>query len=145
MPYLRLYARDVPIEEKRLIAQKLIDITLRAFHLRPDERSRITIQFVPKEPLSDGGVEPAGAPWQPADMTLEVSGKDLTDESRRVFVEQAAPLLTNSAFVKPKSRIARLIGIKADAGRQVAFQFKRVDERSYESFGADSFNGTRAA
>jgi hypothetical protein len=34
MPYLRLYSRDVSIEQKRVIAQKLIEVTLRTFARR---------------------------------------------------------------------------------------------------------------
>ena len=45
MPYLRVYSQAVPIEQKRVIAEKLIEITLRTFHLRAQERNRITIQF----------------------------------------------------------------------------------------------------
>jgi hypothetical protein len=45
MPYLPLYSLDVAIE-KRLIAQKLIEITHRSLHLRPEERYRIPIHFI---------------------------------------------------------------------------------------------------
>jgi len=120
MPYLRLYARDIPIGEKRLVAQKLIDITLRAFHLRPEQRARITIQFVAPEYLHDfcdGDFTPS------ADVMLEVRGRNLTPETQRVFVAQAAPMLANSVPAKP-SRVRS----RADAPRQIAFQFKELDQ-----------------
>jgi hypothetical protein len=42
MPYLRLYSRDMPIDEKRLIAQKLIEITRRTFNMPSEKPNRIT-------------------------------------------------------------------------------------------------------
>jgi hypothetical protein len=107
MPYLRLYSRDMPIDEKRLIAQKLIEITRRTFNMPPEKPNRITIQFIPRD----------------ADFTLEVIAYDLTDAKKRTFAEEAAPILGHLKPVKPRSRVARLLGIKADTPREVAIQF----------------------
>ena len=47
MPYLRLHSPDLSLAKKHLVAQKLIDVTLHAFQLAPEERSQVTIQFIP--------------------------------------------------------------------------------------------------
>lgn len=107
MPYLRLYSRDMPIDEKRLIAQKLIEITRRTFNMPPEKPNRITIQFIPRD----------------ADFTLEVTAHDLTEGKKRAFAEEAVPLLAHLEPVKPRSRIARLLGVKSDTPRQLALQF----------------------
>ena len=123
MPYIRLYSQEVPLEEKRSIAQQLISITLSTFQLRPEERSQITIQFMPRQ-LS---------PWRDASRTsgesavmLEFSDQHLTAEKISAFVKAATPMLGQSAAVKPRSRIARMLGKKADPARQIAFQFREV-------------------
>jgi hypothetical protein len=123
MPYLRIYSRAVPIEQKRIIAEKLIEITLRTFHLRAQERNRITIQFQ---------AIPRGS-----DFTLEVIGHDLTDEKRKAFAEEASHMLTGLVPLKPRSRIARLLGIKWDAPRQVVLQFDELSPAISDPFVAD--------
>ena len=89
MPYLRLYARDLPIQEKRVLAQKLIEITLRTFKLRAHQRYQTSVQFITTSHASevDGlqGTIPRGA-----DFTLEVIGHNLTEEKKRAFSEEAA-------------------------------------------------------
>jgi hypothetical protein len=123
MPYLRIYSRAVPIEQKRIIAEKLIEITLRTFQLRAQERNRITIQFQ---------AIPRGS-----DFTLEVIGHDLTDEKRKAFAEEASHMLTGLVPVKPRSRIARLLGIEWDAPRQVVLQFDELSPAISDPFVAD--------
>ena len=125
MPYLRLFSQDVPIDQKRVIAQKLIEITVRTFHLPAQERNRIAIQFVPLPQLrAVDTLQPAIPP--DADFTLEVSAHGLTEGTKKAFAEEAAPMLAHSMPVKPKSRFARLLGIKADTPRQVALQFNEL-------------------
>jgi hypothetical protein len=122
MPYLRVYCPDVPLAQKRLIAQKLIEITLRTFHLRAEDRRRITIQFVPLPQLY--AVPGLQAPISPGvDSTLEVNDHNLTEEKKKAFAEEARPMLASSLPAKPGSLIARLLGIKPDIARQVALQF----------------------
>ncbi len=125
MPYLRLYSDKVPVEQKRVVAKELIDITLRTFHLSPEERSRITIQFVPLRQLRESeDLEPATL--TPSDLAIEVSGSDLTEEKKKAFAEEVVPMLTQSVPARPLGRLARLLRKKADASRQVAVQFHEL-------------------
>ena len=123
MPYVRVYSQAVPIEQKRVIREKLIEITLRTFHLRAQERDRITIQFQ---------AIPRGS-----DFTLEVIGHDLTEEKRKAFAEEASAMLTRLVPVKPRSRIARLLGITWNAPRQVVLEFDDLNPAISDPFVAD--------
>ncbi len=125
MPYLRLYSRNVLIKQKRVIAENLIEITLRTFHLRPEERSRVAIQFIPP-PLVSGvdGSQPAIP--RSADFMLEVKAHHLTEAQKRAFAEEAAAMLAQLLPTKARSRIARLLGIKADPPWQIALQFDEL-------------------
>jgi hypothetical protein len=137
MPYLRLYSRDVPVEEKRAIAQKLIQITLRSFQLGPEERNRITIQFI--SPPQVGGVF-GSQPAIPrgADAMLEVKAHDLTEAKKRAFAEEAAAMLAQLLPTKARSRIARLLRIKAVSTRQIALQFDELSRAISDPFVVDS-------
>jgi hypothetical protein len=134
MPYLRLYARDLPIEQKRAIAQKLIQITLRTFHLRPDQRYRTSIQFITRSQAVNG---PKPAIPRGADFTLEVMGHNLTEEKKRAFAEEAVAMLTPLVPVKLRGRIARRLGIKTDATRQIALQFNDLNPAISDPFVVD--------
>ncbi len=123
MPYLRVYSQALPIEQQRVIGEKLIEIMLRTFHLRAQERNRITIQF---QALPRG-----------SDFTLEVIGHDLTKEKRKAFAEEASAMLTRLVPVKPRSRIARLLGIKWNAPRQVVLEFDELNPAISDPFVAD--------
>src|ERR1700688_2004604 len=111
MPYLRLYSRDVPIEQKSVIAQKLIEVTLRTFHLCPEDRNRITVQFIPPPQVSGADVSQSVIP-RGADFMLEVMAHHLTEAKKRAFAQEAAAMLTQLLPTKVKSRIARLLGLK---------------------------------
>ncbi len=136
MPYLRIYSRDVPIEQKRIIAQKLIETTLHTLQLRPEERDQITVQFIPPPQMS--GVDdqqlviPSGA-----DFMLEVMAHNLTDAKKRAFREEAATILAALLPTKTRGRIARLLGIRADATHQVALQFAELGPAISDPFVAD--------
>ena len=134
MPYLRLYARDLPIEQKRAIAQKLIQITLRTFHLRPDQRYRTSIQFITRSQAVNG---PKPAIPRGADFTLEVMGHNLTEEKKRAFAEEAVAMLTPLVPMKLRGRIARRLGIKTDATRQIALQFNDLNPAISDPFVVD--------
>ena len=134
MPFLRLYSRDVPLDEKRLIAQKLISITLHAFHLRPEQRNNITIQFIPRHTSRTINL-PAGTCAQASDVVVEIADHNLTVEKITAFIEAATPMLSHSAAVKPRSRVARLLGIGSDESRQVAFQFSQIHSSPMETVG----------
>lgn len=123
MPYLRLYSPDLPIAKKRLVAQTLIGVTRHAFQLAPEDRGEITIQFVPLG-LEDKAIG-AGATIRPdgADYKLEVTARNLTEEKKHAFAEEAIPLLVRSLPLKPQSRIKRLLGFKTEM-LQVDVQFR---------------------
>ena len=124
MPYIRLYSREVSLEEKRLLAGKLIAITLSALKLRPEERERITIQFIPRH-LSPRTVD-ALFRSEEAAAVVEVSDRDLTARKINAFVDAATPVLSRSAIVGRGSRIAHLLGFAPDSSRQIAFQFNQT-------------------
>jgi hypothetical protein len=117
MPYLRVHSQAIPIEQKRVMAQKLIEITLHSFHLRAEERSQITIQFVSQTPEH--------ADLQDADVTLEVIGHNLTEEKKAAFTDETAGI-THLIPAKPKGLIARLFGGKADPHQQISLQFHEL-------------------
>jgi hypothetical protein len=127
MPYLRLYSRDrdVAIDQKRVIAQKLIEITLHSFDLCRAERNRITIQFVPPPQANEVNGSQSAIPPD-ADFMLEVIAHHLTEAKKREFAEEAAAMLAQVLPTKTSSRIAHLLGIKVDPHRQIALQFDEL-------------------
>jgi hypothetical protein len=137
MPYLRLYSSDVSIEQKRAIAQRLIEITIRAFNLRLEERHSVTVQFIQSPQRS--GVD-SFQPLIPrgADFVLEVIAHHLTDAKKQAFGEAAATMLPPLLPTKARSRLARLLGIKSDPDRQVALQFAELSPAISDPFVADS-------
>jgi hypothetical protein len=140
MPYLRLYSQDVPIDQKRVIAQNLIEITMHAFHLRPEERNRITIQFVPLSRLSEvESLQPAISREIPrdVDVMLEVMGHDMTGRKKTEFTDALAAMSDHLMPVKPVSRIARLLGFGGVAPRQIALQFKELSPAISDLFVRD--------
>jgi len=132
MPYLRLYSPDVPVEDKRVVAKELIEITLRTLHLRPKERNQITVQFITLA-------------WPDAGPSLEVFGHDLTELKKRAFVEEVGPALAHLLPMKPKSRIAQLLRIKAHPPRQVAIQFNELSPAISDPFVVIDDTKSRAA
>ena len=137
MPYLRLYSRDLPIEKKRVIAQRLIEITLRSFHLQPEERNRITIQFIPPSQVSAADGSQPAIP-RGADAMLEVMAHHLTKAKERAFTEEAGAMLAQVLSTKASSRIARLLRIKADSTRQIALQFGELSRAISDPFVVDT-------
>lgn len=137
MPYLRLYSQDVPLKRKRVLSQKLIEITLRTLHLRAEDRNRITVQFVP---LAEVSVVDSFQPAIPrdADFMLEVIGHGLTEEKKRLFIEEAAGAIASLVPSKPRSLVARLLGIKANGSRQIALQFKELSPAISDRFVLDA-------
>ena len=133
MPYLRLYSRDIPIEQKRAIAQKLIDITMRTLRLRPEERNRITVQFIPPSQMTGDDAYQPVIPSN-ADFMLEVMAHHLTEAKKKAFGDEVASKLTQFLPSKAKGGIARLLGIKADPARQVALQFDELSPAMSDPF-----------
>lgn len=125
MPYVRLYSRHLTLEQKRVIAQKLIEITLRSFHLRRDERYHTSIQFItlPRRRAVDG-LESAIS--RENDFTLEVLGHNLTEEKKKAFAGEVSAILTDLVSPRPWGRIARVFGIQADRSQPVALQFHEL-------------------
>ena len=126
MPYIRLYSRNIPLHEKRWIAQRLISITQRTFHLLPEHAENITIQFLPKHKLP--AAENISA--QPPDVMLEVSSEELPEEAVSAFVEAAAPMLSHSAAVGGRSQLSRMLRLGANQSRQIAFSFNQLDSQN---------------
>ena len=136
MPYLRLYSRHLPIEQKRVIAEKLIEITLRSFRLRAAARYQTSIQFITLlQVCGVDGLQPS-IPGD-ADFILEVLGHGLTEDKKRAFAEEATAMLTHLVPMKPRSRIARLLGVKADTPRQIALQFSELSPAISDPFVVD--------
>lgn len=133
MPYLRLYSPWLPLEQKSVIAQKLIEITLRTFLLRPDERNRITIQFITMPQVGPVELlEPVIPPE--ADITLEVMAHDLTEGKKKAFTDEAAAMVAHLIPVKTWSRITRLLGFKPDRLPHLAFQFNDLSPAIRDPF-----------
>jgi hypothetical protein len=136
MPYLRLYSRHLPIEQKRVIAEKLIEITLRSFRLRAAARYQTSIQFITLPQVCGvDGIQPSIP--RDADFILEVLGHGLTEDKKRAFAEEATAMLTHLVPMKPRSRIARLLGVKADTPRQIALQFSELSPAISDPFVVD--------
>jgi hypothetical protein len=129
MPYLRLHLTEASIEQKRWIAQELIEITLRSFRLRRADRYRISIEFVSH---SHDPAWPLGAPE--ADFVLEVLGHNLTRTQQRAFSAEATALLARVLPTKPEGRIARLLGIRANHQRDIAFEFHELSPAISDPF-----------
>ncbi len=127
MPYIRLYSRNVPLHEKRWIAQRLISITQRCFHLLPENADNITIQFLPrhKSPAMTQACDNISA--QTPDMMLELSSEELPQEAVSSFVEAAAPMLSHSAAVGRRGQLARMLRLGGNETRQIAFQFHQLN------------------
>jgi len=133
MPYLRLHLPEVPIERKRVIAQKLIEITMHAFRLHPQQRYQVSIEFI-SEPKSNAGNRFGPLSKRDADCIFEVMGHDLTEEKKRAFAEETATLLAPLLPLKSRMRIVRLLGVKPDVSRQIAFQFGELSPAVSEPF-----------
>lgn len=137
MPYLRLYLRHLPIEQKRVIAEKLIEITLRSFRLRAAERYQTSIQFITLPQVRGvDGLQPSIP--RDADFILEVLGHGLTEDKKRAFAEEAQAMLTHLVPVKRWSRIARVFGINVDKPQQLALQFHELSPAISDPFVAHS-------
>ncbi len=136
MPYLRLYSRDLPITGKRIIAERLIDITIRTFHLRPQERNQVTIQFVtlPREHEVRS--------FSKTDFMLEVIGHNLTEGTKEAFSEEAAAMLVDWTPITPMTHFARLMHVAARTRKKIAFQFNELSPAVSEPFVENSEHWT---
>lgn len=133
MPYLRFYSRHLPIEQKRVIAERLIEITLRAFHLRAAQRYQTSVQFITiPEGRGVPGLQPAIT--RDPDFTLEVLGHSLTEEKKKAFAVEASAALTPLVPAGPWSRIARVFGIKADRAQRFDLQFEELSPAVSDPF-----------
>jgi len=133
MPYLRLHLPTVSMEQKRFLAQRLIEITLRAFHLRSGDRYRISVEFV-----SHSWERSADRfwPWARGEpkFTLEVLGHGMTKGEQQAFSEEASDLLAQTLPMKSTSLLDRLLGIETDAHCQIAFQFGELSAAVSEPY-----------
>jgi phenylpyruvate tautomerase PptA (4-oxalocrotonate tautomerase family) len=135
MPYLRVYARELPIEQKRVIAQKLVEITLRTFKLPANQKYQTSVQFITRQSAGVDDVPVAIA--RGADFSLEVIGHDLTEEKKRAFADEAAAMLASMAPARPGTRIARLLRLKANSSHHIALQFNELSPATSDPFIVD--------
>ncbi|MGB8889920.1 MAG: hypothetical protein WCC87_24565 [Candidatus Korobacteraceae bacterium] len=113
MPYLRLYLPEISIAQKRQVAQKLIELTLRTSRRRRYwDRDQITIQFLHQ-----------AQPRQRGECRVEVHCHNLSSVNQRAFTEEVAPLLVRSLHPHVKNRLAWLMGIEAKMSPKVDVQF----------------------
>lgn len=61
-------------------------------------------------------------------------GHDLTEGTKSAFAAEAATMLDQFLPPKSKSRIVRLLGVKPDISRQIAFQFVELSPAISEPF-----------
>ena len=143
MPYIRLYSREVSLAEKRMLAEKLIVATLGALQLPPEERTSITVQFVPRHfaPSCFDSVLSANEP----SAVLEVLHHDLTVHKIQALVEAATTVLRQSAAVPHPGRIARMLHLQADPARQIGFQFNETSSAETNAGGSAPRETLRAA
>jgi len=132
MPYLRVYSRGLTIEQKRTIAQRLMDVTLHTFQLRPEQRNQMTIQFVTESQLDRLGGH-ALIPRE-ADFKLEVISHDLTESRKRAFGEEAVSTFAQLEQPTPWERIARMFGVGSASAGRVIFQFNELSPAVSEPF-----------
>lgn len=112
MPYLRVYSRGLPIEKKRIIAQRLlIEITLHTFQLPPGQRNQVPLEFVTESPLDrlDGHALIPGD----ADFKLEVIIHHLSESGKRAFGEEAVSTFAELGRPTIWERIAGTVGVKS--------------------------------
>jgi hypothetical protein len=132
MPYLRIFSPDVPLAQKRLIGQKLIEITSRAFQLRAEDRHRINIQFILVPRIASvNGFGPAIP--RDADFFLEVNHNGLTEEKKRAFAEEVKPMLSQVLGAKRGTWFTRLLGVGPGISRQVALLFNEFNPHKLTS------------
>ena len=109
MPYLRIFSPYVPPAQKRLIVQKLLEMTPRAFQL--EDHHCINIQFILLPRIASvTGFGPA-IPHD-ADFFLEVNHRGLTEEMKRAFAEEIKPVLTQVLGAKRGTWFSRLLGMR---------------------------------
>jgi hypothetical protein len=133
MPYLRLHLPEVPIQQKRVIAQKLIETAMHAFRMRSEERYQVSVEFIsePKPTPIDRIVR---ASAREADCVFEVMGHGLTEENKRAFREETVAVLSPLLPERWSTRFARLLGVKPNESRQIAFQFGELSPAVSEPF-----------
>jgi len=123
MPYIRVYVPKASIKQKRSIAQKLIEITLRTFHLRPEDRYRISVEFISRfRACTTNG------------LMVEVIGHDLTEGTKRAFAKEAAAMLAEFMRSNSRNPVARLLGITPETPPKIAFQFGELNPAISEPF-----------
>jgi len=131
MPYIRVYVPKASIKQQRSMAQTLIEITLRTFHLRPENRYRISVEFISRfRACTTNGLSTAPRP----DLMVEVIGHDLTEGTKRAFAEEAAAMLAEFMRSNSRNPVARLLGITPETPPKIAFQFGELNPAISEPF-----------
>ena len=133
MPYIRVYLPKASIEQKRTIAQELIEITLRTFHLRNHDRYRVSVEFVSIFRARACQLPYPSISTSP-DLLLEVMGHDLTEATKRAFAKEAGLILAQFVRTNPKNRVAYLLGIRPPTPPQIAVEFGELNPAVSEPF-----------
>jgi phenylpyruvate tautomerase PptA (4-oxalocrotonate tautomerase family) len=133
MPYIRVYLPQASIEQKRSIAENLIEITLRTFQLHKKDRYRISVEFVSMLRSSAAASFAISDPDCDA-YTVEVMGHDLTERKKTAFSREAAATLAQFCSLTPTNPIARLLGIKLQSPPRITFRFGELNPATSEPF-----------
>ena len=122
MPYLRLYLPEISVVQKRRLAQRLIETTLRTYPFF--DRYQITIQFLPLKRSRRHNR-----------CAVEIRGHDLPTENRDVFAEAATSLLAQSLRLKVRDKWAWLLGSQSATTAPVDVEFFELPRNSGEWIG----------
>jgi hypothetical protein len=132
MPYLRVYSRGLEIDKKRVIAQRLMEITLRTFHLPPEQRNRMNVQFV-SESQTDRDSGLAVIP-DDADYKLEVLIHHPTESGKRAFCQEAATTFAELEHPTAWQRITSMLGLRSASEPRVVLQFDELSPAVSDPF-----------
>jgi hypothetical protein len=128
-----MYLPQASIEQKRSMAEKLIEITLRTFQLHKRERYRISVEFISTFPAS-ALTRIAASAEDYEGYEVEVMGHDLTERKKRAFSQEAAAMLAQFCSLTPRNRIARLLGINQPKRPEITFRFCELNPATSEPF-----------
>jgi phenylpyruvate tautomerase PptA (4-oxalocrotonate tautomerase family) len=111
MPFLRFYSPELPVEQKRLMAQELTEAVLRALHLPDQARDWTTVQFVPFRSEDFAVAGRLMSDTDRPDYHLEFTDRGLNRTKKEALVRILTPLL------------ARLLDLPPDETDRINIQF----------------------
>jgi hypothetical protein len=128
-----VYFPEASIEKRRFIAQKFIDVTLRSFRLRAEDRHCISVEFISTSPVRrENHIPPTTENGD--DLMVEVIGHDLTEERKHAFSGEAAAVLDEFFTPRWQNRITRFFGIETHTAPKIAFRFGELNPAVSEPF-----------